>query len=335
MIKNFQTIEATAAQEESYNLGAHYSYTFDQVINPVAVQIKFTQQGGTSGSGCVALTEAQIMTFAGLLEFNSSADLSGIAVDGSSVPKFAADTYQYEALGDVVTATTASNAGITILPEYEGVVRILTISEDGSETHTYEVTVGEACEHADTELREKKDVTCTVDGYTGDTYCNDCGELVTAGVVIKAMGHIYDDGVKEGTVTTYTCTECGHSYSETTLEIPSVSATVSVTEENRIKATGSVEDFANRDAYYEIKEHGIVYMMKARLGSRNLTIDTPGRTKVKFMEYDSEGGFSYSFKVSDADTWYTVRSYLTYVDKKGIEHRVYSDPVVVTYNSIK
>ena len=45
------------------------------------------------------------------------------------------------------------------------------------------------CEHKNTELRNAKAATCTEDGYTGDTYCLDCGKLVTKGEVIAAKGH--------------------------------------------------------------------------------------------------------------------------------------------------
>ena len=45
------------------------------------------------------------------------------------------------------------------------------------------------CDHAKTELRNDLDVTCTTDGYTGDTYCTDCGDKLTTGTTITARGH--------------------------------------------------------------------------------------------------------------------------------------------------
>jgi endonuclease I len=45
------------------------------------------------------------------------------------------------------------------------------------------------CNHAHQEVRNKKDVTCAEDGYTGDTYCTDCGDKLTTGTVITAGGH--------------------------------------------------------------------------------------------------------------------------------------------------
>ena len=45
------------------------------------------------------------------------------------------------------------------------------------------------CDHKNTEIRNAKDATCTEPGYTGDTYCKDCGEIIASGKVIPAKGH--------------------------------------------------------------------------------------------------------------------------------------------------
>ena len=81
-------------------------------------------------------------------------------------------------------------------------------------------------DHKNTEVRGAKKATCTEDGYTGDTYCTDCGALVAKGQVIKATGHDYTQTAstapttqKEGTKT-YTCRRCGHSYTESTEMLP-------------------------------------------------------------------------------------------------------------------
>ena len=55
------------------------------------------------------------------------------------------------------------------------------------------------CSHENTELRNATDVTCLEPGYTGDLYCIDCGELLTEGCSITALGHDFVDGV---------CTRC-------------------------------------------------------------------------------------------------------------------------------
>ena len=45
------------------------------------------------------------------------------------------------------------------------------------------------CSHASTEVRGAKGATCTAPGYTGDTYCTVCNEMVKKGEVIHAKGH--------------------------------------------------------------------------------------------------------------------------------------------------
>ena len=73
----------------------------------------------------------------------------------------------------------------------------------GDTTYTAQFTV--ACRHADTEIRNAKDATCTAPGYTGDTYCRKCGNKISSGEVIAAKGHteVIDKAVAP------TCTEPG------------------------------------------------------------------------------------------------------------------------------
>ena len=73
----------------------------------------------------------------------------------------------------------------------------------GNVTYTAQFTA--ACRHADTTLCNVKDATCTEDGYTGDTYCLDCGVKLSDGAVIPAKGHteVIDPAVEP------TCTKTG------------------------------------------------------------------------------------------------------------------------------
>lgn len=43
------------------------------------------------------------------------------------------------------------------------------------------ITVKGVCKHINTEVRNEKAATCVAEGYTGDTYCKDCEELVKKG----------------------------------------------------------------------------------------------------------------------------------------------------------
>lgn len=80
--------------------------------------------------------------------------------------------------------------------------------------------------HEHTEVRGKVAEGCTTEGYTGDTYCSDCKVKTRTGSVIAAKGHSYTSTVtKEATtneegVRTYTCKNCGHSYTESIPKLP-------------------------------------------------------------------------------------------------------------------
>lgn len=370
----YSTVNATATQTATYSTGAAYSYTFDQVINPVYLRITFTQKNGTTGSNCVALTEVEIMGFEGALEYNSSADLSGIAVDGTAIPGFSAGTLSYTATGNTssaVTATTAVNAGITVLPIYGGVVRILTVSEDGSADKIYAVTLEESsgCVHTNTkivnareatcsaagytgdtvctdcgatlsvgstisklahttELRNYQAATCTATGYTGDTVCTVCGETVKAGSVIPKTDHKYEKTSETATEIIYTCTVCGATKT-VTISQSDLSVTVSADRisDNRIALTGC---FADYESASNVTGHGLIYLRTDRLGSRTLTVNTAGRTRVSFSGYKSDGSFRYTMYVANSSTEYTVRAFLAYTNDDGRTAYVYSDPITVS-----
>ena len=75
--------------------------------------------------------------------------------------------------------------------------------------------------HQHTEVRNVKEATCTKAGYTGDTYCKDCGEKISSGEVIEKLAHTWDEGnvTKEADcievgVKTYTCRKCGATKTE-------------------------------------------------------------------------------------------------------------------------
>ncbi len=100
----------------------------------------------------------------------------------------------------------------------------------------------EVCAHPNTEIKNVKEATCTENGYTGDTICKDCGTVMKKGVVLPAVGHVYESEVtKEPTQTetgvrTYTCTRCGDTYTE---EIP------------KLTQKPSFEDVLEEEWYYQ------------------------------------------------------------------------------------
>lgn len=75
--------------------------------------------------------------------------------------------------------------------------------------------------HSLTKVINKKDATCTENGYTGDTVCAICGKVNIAGNTIPAKGHSWNEGeittsptCENAGVKTYTCTVCNATKTE-------------------------------------------------------------------------------------------------------------------------
>ncbi len=64
------------------------------------------------------------------------------------------------------------------------------------------------CKHGDTVVKDKRKVTCTRDGYSGDTYCRECEKVIEKGEVLAARGHEAEDGVNAREAT---CTQAGYT----------------------------------------------------------------------------------------------------------------------------
>ena len=63
-----------------------------------------------------------------------------------------------------------------------------------------EDTLVKAEGHGETELKNEKEATCTVEGYTGDKVCKNCGEVLGKGEDVPKLMHSYKNGK---------CTVCG------------------------------------------------------------------------------------------------------------------------------
>ena len=78
-------------------------------------------------------------------------------------------------------------------------------TEYGFALDKVEYSMEAQCAHSNTEIRNAKSAGCITEGYTGDTYCKDCGEKISSGEVIPAKGHteVTDKAVAA------TCTKTG------------------------------------------------------------------------------------------------------------------------------
>lgn len=102
-----------------------------------------------------------------------------------------------------------------------------TCTKPGVRTYTCSVCkatrteVIKATGHLYTEIRNKKDASCTENGYTGDTYCKDCGALLKKGETVDVLGHQWKETkraepsyTEDGQII-YTCNRCGEQKAET------------------------------------------------------------------------------------------------------------------------
>ena len=234
--------------------------------------------------------------------------------------------------------------------DYVAVVTVPTCTEGGYTTYTcslcgdtYTGDATEALGHTivtDTAV----DATCEETGLTEGAHCSTCGEILTAQKIVPASGHSWDDGfvTKEATtkdegIMTYTCTVCGATRTEKiavkTLSAPSVNLSVSQNN-GKIRLTGSVTDYENIDDYYTITSHGFVYVTKSLLGSKILTVNAAGRTKVSINGIGNNGRYSYSMTPKTSDTVYAVRAFVTYKNNSGKTVYVYSNTIYTSYNGI-
>ena len=67
----------------------------------------------------------------------------------------------------------------------------VTITGKGNYTGSIESTFTITKDHKNTVLKGKKAATCTTPGYTGDTYCKDCGKKLKTGKSVAKKSHSY------------------------------------------------------------------------------------------------------------------------------------------------
>ena len=123
----------------------------------------------------------------------SKLTLVSTAVNGDYTAKVEADgtvTFGYVAMNGIPAGEAV--ATLTFTTESGNSNVIVEQKQVNNETGATETLLVEL-EHANTEIRDAREATCTEDGYTGDTYCTDCGELIAKGEVIPATGHSYGE----------------------------------------------------------------------------------------------------------------------------------------------
>ena len=121
---------------------------------------------------------------------------------------------------DVVTEACDFNYAVVVPPTYDKVgTGRYTCKACG---YSYDVTIPvQTCAHANTTIINAVEATCTQEGYTGDTYCNDCGKTIETGTTIPMAAHTLTktDAVAatcttNGNIEYYTCSVCNKIFSD-------------------------------------------------------------------------------------------------------------------------
>ena len=110
------------------------------------------------------------------------------------------------------------------------------------ETESVSITLTRSeCDHKHTEIRNQREATCKEAGYTGDTYCKDCGEKLATGTATGKKPHTV--GTPATCVSKAVCSVCSETFGE-------VDATnhVHTTVKNRKEATCTQTGYAG-DTY--------------------------------------------------------------------------------------
>ena len=110
------------------------------------------------------------------------------------------------------------------------------------ETESVSITITRSeCDHTHTEIRNQQEATCKKEGYTGDTYCKDCGEKLATGTATVKKAHTV--GTPATCVSKAVCSVCSETFGE-------VDATnhVHTTAKNRKEATCTQTGYAG-DTY--------------------------------------------------------------------------------------
>ncbi len=139
-------LSITAGEDTVSNQTVHtIPYTFAPV-DAVYFRVTFTNKVGVPSSSaaayCVAVTELELRLAQTSFPIFSTADLTGLTVNGKEVDDNSLASHTYRTEAQVVAdlkVDTDSNVAYTVLPAHENVVRILTESEDHTARSSYAI----------------------------------------------------------------------------------------------------------------------------------------------------------------------------------------------------
>lgn len=211
-------------------------------VGKAGAAILLSQAGITKRDGILSdVTADYVISISRLPNGNYSMQLKGsqspcyLSYSGSGNSLGTADNadgagaqWTFAMQGDAVVVSSVGTPGrylqfnttATMFRCYTGSQTPVYLYAAAGSTATYYLTLsGDPCAEGHTpELRGAKEPTCTETGYTGDTFCSVCSQLLEAGTEIPALGHAWSEWTVTRTATCFrdgiqqhACTRCGIS----------------------------------------------------------------------------------------------------------------------------
>lgn len=205
--------------------------------------------------------------------------------------------HKHEYISNIKKSATCTEAGI-----------MLYTCKDNDDSYEEEIP---ATGHQNTELRNAKESTCTQEGYTGDSYCKDCGAKIATGQKIDKIEHNWDSGKvtkeptsKETGTKTYTCTICKTTKAE---EIP-------VTEKDQNLVTEGWKK-NSKGWWYQNSDGSYPKNQWKKVGENWYHFDANGYMQTGWLQLGSNRYYLKSTGVMAKDEW--VDNGKSYVDADG------------------
>ena len=233
--KQIKVVLKMAYNKAQFNAG-NFTLTYSGAVTPVSTETVYNSANGIAtavvynGNGkiSVAMMAENYVPYSsnvGICDFTfAEIRFNVVGQDATADFSFAADTLM---MNNAKTSIKSASGNVVLHVYEEKVEKEASCVADGLKVIECPlcglvkesiVVPKDSSKHINTEVKNKKDATCSAAGYTGDTVCKDCGAVVATGSEVAATGtHDYEKVVTAATCTatgytTYTCKVCANAY---------------------------------------------------------------------------------------------------------------------------
>ena len=141
-----EATETIASAESPQNV-KKYSYSLNKPISATFVKLEIKNKNETlSGrKPCTGITEVELKTAATTTPAHTTSALESLSVNNEKISDAALNSWEYSTPAEKIAqleAASRDNAAVTILPEYEGIARVIVQSEDHETINTFKIYLG-------------------------------------------------------------------------------------------------------------------------------------------------------------------------------------------------